>query len=121
MKTKTFLLMLVSLFFVSNFTAQNLQLKFDVVNATGLDLKGVFVSETASENWGNDIIPGDIFTNGATVEVTIPVTENTKCLHDIMITDATDEGRVFPEIDFCEVSKLTFFAGSDGEVYYRTE
>jgi hypothetical protein len=121
MKTKTITLMLVSLFFVTALSAQNYQLKFSIVNATGIDLYGVYVSESVDDTWGDDVIPGDLFNDGTTVEVTIPIDNDTMCVHDIKVTDYDEEGVVFPEIDFCEVSVLTFFMGSDGGVYYRTE
>lgn len=101
--------------------ANNLQLQFDIVNVTGIELYGVYVSETASNEWGDDIIPFDTFSDGVTVTVSIPVDDETLCTYDIMVTDFEDNARVFPEIDFCDVSNLTFFEGSDGEIYYRTE
>lgn len=112
---------LVSLVFVSTLSAQNYQLEFSVVNMTGIDLYGVYVSESVNDSWGDDIIPGDLFNDGTTVEVTVPVEYDTMCVHDIKVTDSEGEGVVFSGIDFCEVSVLTFFIGSDGEVYYRTE
>jgi hypothetical protein len=121
MKTKTLSLMLLSLFFFTALSAQNYQLKFSVVNATGIDLYGVYVSESEDNSWGDDVIPSDLFDDGTTVEVTIPIEFDTMCIHDIKVTDSDGEAVVFPEIDFCEVSVLTFFIGSDGEVYYRTE
>ncbi|WP_452224762.1 hypothetical protein [Lacinutrix chionoecetis] len=121
MKTKTFILTFVSLFFLTGMFAQDLHLKFKIVNNSGVTLNGVYVSETVKEEWGEDIIPENYFPNNSTVEVSIPITDKTLCIYDIKITDRDDEGRVFPEIDFCEVSMITFFTGEDGDVYYKTE
>ena len=121
MKTKAFTLMLLAFCLTSMVSAQDNELKFFIVNQTGIDLYGVFVSETVKENWGEDIIPGDLFDDGSTVEVTIPIAYETMCDHDIQVTDYTGEARIFPEIDFCELTILTLFTGSDGEIYYKTE
>jgi hypothetical protein len=121
MKTKTLALLFLGWSYVIPLFAQNLQLHFDIVNDTGLDLYGVYVSESAVNEWGDDIIPYDTFSNGSTVTVSIPVDDETLCVYDIKVTDTEDNSVVFSEIDFCDVSALTFFAGSDGEIYYRTK
>lgn len=113
--------MFVSLFFVTALSAQYGELKFAIVNNSGIDLYGVFLSESLDDNWGEDIIPGDVFDNESIVEVAIPINDETLCVYDIKITDHVGEGVIFPEIDFCEVSMITFFVGDDGEVYYKTE
>jgi hypothetical protein len=107
--------------YAASLFAQNLQLHFDIVNATGIDLYGVYVSESAVDEWGDDIIPYATFDDGTTVTVSIPVDDETLCVYDIKVTDTEDNSVVFPEIDFCDVNILTFFAGSDGGIYYRTE
>lgn len=116
---KTIAFMLVSLFCVTNLSAQN-NLVFWIVNDTDIDLYGVYVSASVDDDWGEDILP-DTFDSGTTVKVTIPIDRNTMCVQDIKITDHHGEGVVFSEIDFCELSTLTFYVGHDGHIYYRTE
>ncbi len=58
-KTLFVFAMFVALMISSSLKAQTF-LDFTLVNNTGEDLYGVYVSETVNESWGSDIIPTDI-------------------------------------------------------------
>ncbi len=58
-KTLFVFAMFVALMISSSLKAQTI-LDFTLVNNTGEDLYGVYVSETVNESWGSDIIPTDI-------------------------------------------------------------
>lgn len=105
---------------VSTFFAQEYVLKFDIQNSTMLDLYGVYVTASDVDHWGSDIIPGDMFVSGSTVEVTIPVENNTICEHDIKVTDTENNNAVFENINFCTLEKLTFFI-EEGAIHYTVE
>ena len=103
MKTTTLSLLFVSLFFVAALTAQNPELKFTIVNKSGIDLYQVFLSESLNDKWGKDIIPGDFFANASSVNVAIPVDNNTLCMYDIKLTDEYGEGVIFTKIDLWRI------------------
>jgi hypothetical protein len=104
----------VSLFSVKNSSAQ--ALTYDVVNNTGVTLVDIFVSPAESQHWGNDILPGSLFENGATVTVTIPADYGTTCMFDMQITDAVGGHVTFSGIDACKLIKLQI--NGDGTFQY---
>lgn len=121
MKIKSLLCFFITCLVITSSFAQDYVLKFEITNDTGIDLFGVYVTPSAVDNWGEDIIPGDTFDADTTVTVTIPVNSETLCVYDIKVTDYADEGVVFSEIDFCELSKLVFYQGTDGQIYYSKQ
>ena len=112
-----FVLMLVaglSLFSVKNSSAQ--ALTYDVVNNTGVTLVDVFVTPAETNNWGNDILPNNVFENGSTITVTIPADYGTTCMFDMKITDAVGGHITFHGIDACKLIKLQI--NGDGTFQY---
>ena len=104
----------VSLFTVKNSSAQ--ALSYDVVNNTGVTLVDVFVSPAETSNWGNDILPNNLFENGSTITVTIPAEYGSSCLFDMKITDAVGGHITFTGIDACKLVKLQI--NGDGTYQY---
>ncbi|HLW31771.1 MAG TPA: hypothetical protein VKX40_05890 [Aequorivita sp.] len=121
MKTITIAFFFVSVFFAAPVVAQGYQLKFKIINNTGDDLFGVFVSDTETDDWGEDIIPYDIFESGTMVNVTIPINDQTLCEYDIRIEENSDDSVVFEGLDFCDLSVLTLTKGRNGVIYYTVE
>ncbi len=121
MKKFTFLFLCFSGIFAANVTAQNYELRFDIVNQTGLSLYGIYVTDTDQNNWGNDIIPYDRFENNTVANVRIPVDDQTLCDYDIRITDDEGNSVEFTDVDFCELQTLTLLMGGDGNLYYTVE
>ena len=62
-------------------------LGFYIDNNTGFTLNNIYVAPSESANWGDDILPKDLFDNATQVEVSIPATYGETCLFDIKITD----------------------------------
>ncbi len=108
------LIAVVSLFSVKNSSAQ--ALSYDVVNNTGVTLVDVFVSPSETSNWGNDILPNNLFENGSTITVTIPAEYGSSCLFDMKITDAVGGHITFTGIDACKLVKLQI--NGDGTYQY---
>jgi len=104
----------ISLFSVQNSSAQ--ALTYTVTNNTGVTLVDIFVSPAESNHWGNDILPNNLFENGATVTVTIPADYGTTCLFDMKITDAVDGHVTFTGIDACKLVALQI--NGDGTFQY---
>ncbi|MFA7361183.1 MAG: hypothetical protein WC139_09120 [Candidatus Kapaibacterium sp.] len=81
-------------------------LAYDVINNTGVTLIDVFVTPAETDNWGNDILPNDVFENGSTIKVTIPPDYGETCMFDMKITDAAGGHITFTNIDICKLIKL---------------
>ena len=91
-------------------------LTFDVINNTGVLLVDVYVTPQETENWGNDILPNDVFDNGATVTVNIPENYGTTCMFDMKITDGAGGSITFTGIDACKL--VTLQINGDGTYSY---
>lgn len=91
-------------------------LTFDVINNTGVDLVDIFVTPNETTNWGNDILPNDLFTNGSTVTVNIPADYGTSCMFDMKITDGAGGHITFTGIDACKL--ITLQINGDGTYSY---
>ena len=104
----------ISLFSANKSNAQ--ALTYDVVNNTGVTLVDIFVSPAESSNWGNDILPNNLFENGSSVTVTIPAEYGQTCLFDMKITDAVGGHVTFTGIDACKL--ITLQINGDGTYQY---
>ena len=93
--------------FTTSIVAQNFELNFEIVNKTGIDLSGVYVTDTDLNNWGEDLNPNDKFENNATLNITIPIDDQTMCEYDIRITDDADNAIEFTTMDFCKLETHT--------------
>jgi hypothetical protein len=91
-------------------------LSYDVVNNTGVTLVDVFVTPAETNNWGNDILPNNLFEAGSTIKVTIPPDYGETCMFDMKITDAAGGHITFTNIDICKVLKIQINA--DGTFEY---
>lgn len=107
-------LAVISFFSVKNSSAQ--ALTYDVVNNTGVTLVDIYVSPAESNNWGNDILPNNLFENGSTVTVTIPAEYGSSCMFDMKITDGNGSHITFTNIDACKLIKLQI--NGDGTFQY---
>lgn len=121
---KKLLLVLVVLFaaMISNSLKAQTILDFKLINNTGEDLYGMYVSETVNESWGNDIIPSDIFKNGHEVEVKFTDEGEATCEWDIKLTkDAEEKNAVTIEnVNLCGITTLTL-TKKDGKYIYKAE
>jgi len=117
MKKLLFLIVLAagfSFFSPKNSSAQ--ALTFDVINNTGVDLVDIFVTPAEQTNWGNDILPNDLFSNGSTVTVNIPADYGQTCMFDMKITDGAGGHVTFTGIDACKL--ITLQINGDGTYSY---
>ncbi|MEY2706103.1 MAG: hypothetical protein RL407_2165 [Bacteroidota bacterium] len=122
---KKHILLLVALIFAATtWTQAQTVLDFKLVNNTGEDFYGVYLTETTTDNWGEDILPQDIVEDGAVVSVTFEyVDDETLCIWDLRLThDESEEEWIYiEEIDLCEVSVLTLYIDEDGDYAFKVE
>lgn len=111
-------LFFAALFVVSERSTSSQALYFFVTNNTGVTLVDVFVTPAETNNWGNDILPQDLFDNSTSIRVDIPTTYGETCKFDMKITDLAGNYITFTGIDACKLH--TLILNGDG-TYTATE
>ena len=121
---KHILLLVAFVFAATTWTQAQTVLDFKLVNNTGEDFYAVYLTETTTTNWGEDILPEDIVEDGATIDITFKyVDDETLCIWDLRLThDASEEDYIYiNEIDLCEVRVLTLYIDEDGEYAFKVQ
>ena len=122
---KKHILLLVALVFAATtWTQAQTVLDFKLVNNTGKDFYAVYLTDTGTQDWGEDILPQDIVRDGAIVDITFEyVDDETLCEWDLRLThDESEEDYIYiNEIDLCEVSVLTLYIDEDGDYAFKVE
>lgn len=122
---KKHILLLVTLVFAATaWTQAQTVLDFKLVNNTGKDFYAVYLTDTGTQDWGEDILPQDIVRDEAIVDITFEyVDDETLCIWDLRLThDASEEDYIYiNEIDLCEVSVLTLYIDEDGDYAFKVE
>ena len=107
------------LLFTSVLSAQALE--FDIFNYTGVDLYGIYVAPAESDDWGEDILPKDRFSNNSQVKVRIPHDFGETCSFDILLTidEAEESSITFTGADLCEIISISLYEDGYYEVVLR--
>ena len=114
------LLLIASMFQIAS--AQSV-LDFKIVNNTGFDLYGVYVSEANTTEWGSDILPKDIVRNGATINVSFNDDGDATCTWDMKLTEDSSETTsvVVYGLNLCGISTVTLWVDDNGEYKYQAD
>lgn len=118
------LILLAFVFAATTWTQAQTVLDFNLVNNTGEDFYGLYLTETTTTNWGEDILPEDIVKDGDTIAIKFEYVNNeTLCIWDLRLThDESEEEYIYiNEIDLCEVSVLTLYIDEDGDYAFKIE
>jgi hypothetical protein len=122
---KKHILLLVALVFAATtWTQAQTVLDFKLVNNTGEDFYAVYLTETNTQDWGEDILPADIVEDGDIIAIKFEyVGDETLCIWDLRLThDESEEEYIYiNEIDLCEVSVLTLYIDEDGNYAFKVE
>jgi hypothetical protein len=122
---KKHILLLVALVFAAtSWTQAQTVLDFKLVNNTGVDFYAVYLTETKTKDWGEDILPEDIVKNGDTVDIEFKyVDDETHCIWDLRLTkDRSEKEYIYiNEIDLCEISILTLYIDKKGNYAFKVE
>lgn len=79
---------------------------FDLVNATGYDIKEVYVAPASSTDWENDVMGSDILENQHLVHVSFsPKTQS--CKWDMKVTYTDGDTAEWYGVNLCSISKVT--------------
>jgi len=109
---KLFLISLFCLVFAASYSQTSIEIK----NETGIELYGIFSSDQADPEWGDDLL-GKTFPNETAVTITFP--EDYNCLVDIRVTaDAEGEDKLdFFSVDICEINGIILHGNGSFTIY----
>jgi len=96
-----------ALFLFATASSNSQALYFFVNNNTGVTLNNIYVTPSENTDWGNDILPNDLFDDQTSVRVDIPADYGTTCLFDMKITDLEGNSVIFTGMDACKLHTLT--------------
>lgn len=78
---------------------------FKLINATGHEIHGVFLSSVGVDNWEEDVMGQDTLANGASVDISF-ASDETGQYWDLMVTDDAGAQLIFQNIDLFTVSEV---------------
>jgi len=81
---------------------------FTLINATGLTIVEIYVSPTATDQWGENILDIETLKNTDSGEMLFPTSED-ECLWDLMAKDRKGGLHYWKEIDLCAFEKVTLY------------
>jgi len=87
---------------------------FRVRNRTGYDIHELYVSESNSDDWEEDVLGDEILEDGDSTEVEFD-TNSRHRYWDIRIVDEEDDEAVFEHIDLSRTSRVTLYYDDDGD------
>jgi hypothetical protein len=96
--------------------AQQNNLDFKLINATGYDIKSVYVSPTTANTWSDDILGQEILDDGLSADVTF-TGDTSECNADIKVDWNEDyKPVVWQGLDLCKISEITLKYDHDTDV-----
>lgn len=75
---------------------------FTLVNQTGIEIYSLYLSESASDEWEEDVLGEDVLPSGERLDITFSGGDT--CLWDMMVTDDEDSSVTWTGINLCETS-----------------
>lgn len=118
------ILILALIFAASTWTQAQTVLDFKLVNNTGEDFYAVYLTDSDTEEWGEDILPEDIVEAGDVIDISFDYIDNeTICEWDLKLThDESEEKWIYiKEIDLCDIKILTLYIDEEGEYAFTVE
>lgn len=107
LKKITFLTFVLAVLFLLNTDSQAQSQDFSMTNNTGMTLIDVYLSPTSSDNWGSDVIPGDLILDGETFNFTFTGFDKDNCLWDIKFTADDGNSYTMTGVDLCAITTIT--------------
>ena len=79
---------------------------FTLVNKTGVEIHGVFVSPHSSDSWEEDILGKDTLANGESLDIKFHRSETAK-MWDLKITDSKGNAITWQNFNLLEIEEIT--------------
>ena len=84
---------------------------FTLVNKTGDTIYSLYIGESTSQDWEEDVLGEDTLENGARMNITF--SGRKACNWDIYISDPDGGEATWTDIDLCEVSVVVLHCKQD--------
>lgn len=81
---------------------------FQLTNNSSVDLAYVYVSPSATDDWGDDLMGTDVLSAGQTIDVSFKKFDGSTCNYDIKVIGTGGEEGYLYKVDLCTVSTVTF-------------
>lgn len=81
---------------------------FELRNDSAVDLAYVYVSPSAVDDWGDDIMGADILPAGQSMNVTFRKFDGSACAYDVKVIGTGGEEGYLYNVDLCSVSLVRF-------------
>jgi hypothetical protein len=104
--TFTALLAAVVLAGAVRLAAQNAELDFKLVNKTGVNIASVYIGPHDADEWGDDVMEGDILRDGEEVDLTFHPKAKA-AMWDLRIEDKAGEHVEWENLDLTKINVLT--------------
>ncbi len=75
---------------------------FTLVNRTGVDVFELYISESRSDDWEEDVLGENVLLDGERLDVSF--SGRRACLWDMLANDEAGDGIAFQAINLCETS-----------------
>jgi len=80
---------------------------FELANNTGYELKNLYISPTASNDWADDVLGQDTLATGASVKIHFPDGRGETCDWDLKVTYNDDSSHEWTNVNLCSISTVT--------------
>ena len=91
---------------------------FSLVNQTGVEIYSLFISESANDDWEEDVLGDKVLPDGQRMSITFA--GRSACLWDLMVTDDEGSSVTWTGINLCEASVVVLRC-NDEECWAETE
>jgi hypothetical protein len=81
---------------------------FALHNSSAVDIAYVYVSPSATDNWGDDIMGTGLLPAGQSVNVTFGKFDGSSCLYDVKVVGTSGEQGLLYKVDLCSATDVTF-------------
>lgn len=86
---------------------------FVIVNRTGADIYGLYISPSTSDSWEENMIEGSVLPDGNELEINFSGYDSSEAHWDIMVTDENDDSLEWEDINLLKYGRITLhFDGS---------
>ncbi|GEM_PF-940374 len=86
-----------------------------ITNSTGVTIMELYISSADSNDWGEDLLGGEVFAADETVLFTPDVVGTADAAWDIMIIDEDEDEVTFEDINLSSATALELHWGADGQ------
>lgn len=93
-------------------TAQAGTQDFTLVNASGVDVYELYISESANDDWEEDVLGEDVLADGARIDISF--SGRSACLWDMKAVDVEGTSVLWSGINLCTTSVVVLRCDDEG-------